>query len=87
MKIAFFTNNYLPNIYGVPMSVETFRKEFEKLGHEVFIFAPNYFDYQDENPNDIPLSCCNSVSAAFCSITKGYAPLPFYRDARRFLIR
>ena len=51
MKIAFFTNNYLPNVYGVPMSVETFRQEFESLGHEVFIFAPNYSDYQDINKN------------------------------------
>ena len=51
MKIAFFTNNYLPNVYGVPMSVETFRKEFEKRGHTVFVFAPNYSDYQDTNKN------------------------------------
>ena len=49
MRIAFFTNNYLPNVYGVPMSIETLRKEFESLGHEVFIFAPNYSDYQDAN--------------------------------------
>lgn len=49
MRIAIFTNNYLSNVYGVPMSVETFRKEFESLGHEVFIFAPNYSDYQDAN--------------------------------------
>jgi len=51
MRIAFFTNNYLPNVYGVPMSVETLRKEFESRGHEVFIFAPNYSDYQDINKN------------------------------------
>jgi glycosyltransferase involved in cell wall biosynthesis len=51
MRIAFFTNNYLPNVYGVPMSVETLRKEFESRGHEVFIFAPNYYDYQDANKN------------------------------------
>lgn len=49
MRIAFFTNNYLPNVYGVPMSIETLRKEFESLGHEVFIFAPNYSDYRDSN--------------------------------------
>jgi glycosyltransferase involved in cell wall biosynthesis len=48
MKIAIFTNNYLPNIYGVPMSIETFRHEFEKQGHEVFIFAPNFPGYQDK---------------------------------------
>ena len=51
MRIAIFTNNYLPNVYGVPMSIETFKKEFESLGHEVFIFAPNYSDYQDANKN------------------------------------
>jgi 1,2-diacylglycerol 3-alpha-glucosyltransferase len=51
MKIAFFTNNYLPNIYGVPMSIETFRQEFESLGHEVFILAPNFPGYQDTNKN------------------------------------
>ena len=51
MRIAFFTNNYLPNVYGVPMSIETFRKEFESLGHEIFVFAPNYSDYQNKNKN------------------------------------
>lgn len=51
MRIAIFTNNYLPNVYGVPMSVETFRKELESLGHEVFIFAPRYSDYKDINKN------------------------------------
>lgn len=55
MRIAFFTNNYLPNIYGVPMSVETFRKEFEKRGHTVFVFAPNFPGYIDENKNACPL--------------------------------
>ena len=40
MRIAIFTNNYLPNPYGVSGSVESFRKEFERLGHEVYIFAP-----------------------------------------------
>jgi 1,2-diacylglycerol 3-alpha-glucosyltransferase len=49
MRIAFFTNNYLPNVYGVPMSIETFRQEFEKMGHEVFIFAPNFPGYTDKN--------------------------------------
>ena len=51
MNIAIFTNNYLPNPYGVSGSIESFRKQFEKLGHTVFIFAPNYKNYKDENPN------------------------------------
>ena len=51
MNIAIFTNNYLPNPYGVTVSVETFRAELEKRGHAVYIFAPKWKDYVDTNPN------------------------------------
>jgi 1,2-diacylglycerol 3-alpha-glucosyltransferase len=50
MNIAIFTNNYLPNPYGVSTSIETFRREFEKRGHTVYIFAPKFPGYIDENP-------------------------------------
>ncbi|NTU66899.1 MAG: glycosyltransferase family 4 protein [Candidatus Moranbacteria bacterium] len=51
MNIAIFTNNYLPNPYGVSKSVESFRKELEKRGHSVFIFAPLWKEFDDKNPN------------------------------------
>lgn len=51
MRIAIFTNNYLPNSFGVANSVESFRKEFEKMGHAVYIFAPHWPGYVDANPN------------------------------------
>ena len=51
MNIAIFTNNYLPNPYGVTQSIESFRREFEKQGHRVFIFAPHWPGYKDNNPN------------------------------------
>jgi len=51
VNIAIFTNNYLPNPYGVSTSIETFRREFEKLGHKVYIFAPKFPGFSDENPN------------------------------------
>ena len=51
MKIAIFTNNYLPNPYGVSGSVESFRKSFESLGHKVYVFAPRWKGFQDNNPN------------------------------------
>lgn len=51
MNIAIFTNNYLPNPYGVAKSIESFREEFEKRGHTVYIFAPRTKGYADENPN------------------------------------
>lgn len=51
MRIAIFTNNYLPNPYGVTQSIESFRRRLEKQGHAVFIFAPYYKNYKDKNPN------------------------------------
>ncbi len=51
MNIAIFTNNYLPNHYGVTNSIESFRKQLEKRGHTVYIFAPEYKNYQDKNKN------------------------------------
>jgi len=50
MKIGFFTNTYLPIPYGMEISIESFRKNLEKMGHEVFIFAPYYKGYKDTNP-------------------------------------
>ena len=51
MRIAIFTNNYLPNPYGVTGSIESFRNELEKHGHTVFIFAPKFPGYVDTNKN------------------------------------
>ena len=50
MNIAIFTNNYLPNPYGVAGSIESFRRQFEKNGHQVYIFAPFSKGYTDKNP-------------------------------------
>lgn len=49
MNIAIFTNNYLPNPYGVARSIESFRHQFESRGHRVFIFAPKHKKYKDKN--------------------------------------
>jgi 1,2-diacylglycerol 3-alpha-glucosyltransferase len=54
MNIAIFTNNYLPNPFGVTGSIESFRKQFEKMGHTVYVFAPYYKNYEDKNPNACP---------------------------------
>lgn len=42
MRIAIFTNNYLPNPYGVSTSVDGFYRGLQKAGHEVTIFAPHW---------------------------------------------
>ncbi len=42
MKIAYFTNNYLPYVSGVGASIESFRLELEKRGHQVYVLAPSF---------------------------------------------
>jgi len=53
MNIGFFTNFYLPRTAGIVTLIENYRKELERQGHKVFIFAPKdagYPKYKDENP-------------------------------------
>lgn len=40
MRVALFTNNYLPFCGGVTISVETLRRGLEARGHEAWVFAP-----------------------------------------------
>lgn len=40
MRIAFFTDTYLPSRDGVVTSILLTKHELERMGHEVFVFAP-----------------------------------------------
>jgi len=42
LNIGIFTDSYTPYISGVVRSIQIFRRDLEKLGHNVFIFAPDY---------------------------------------------
>jgi 1,2-diacylglycerol 3-alpha-glucosyltransferase len=54
MKIGFFSEVYLPKTDGVVYSIETFRHELERRGHEVYIFAPApSLRYKEKNPRII----------------------------------
>lgn len=53
MNIGLFTDTFRPRVNGVTVSVETFTKEFEKLGHKVYIFAPRFPNYADKRFNVI----------------------------------
>ncbi len=42
MKIGVFTDSFRPYTSGVVRSIELFSREFNNLGHEVYIFGPDY---------------------------------------------
>lgn len=55
MKIGVFTDSYLPAPSGVAFTVEMFRRELTKLGHEVTVFTPEFSGYIDTRPNIVRL--------------------------------
>ncbi|MBS3804113.1 MAG: glycosyltransferase [Oleiphilaceae bacterium] len=50
LRVAMFTNNYLPFIGGVPISIDRLRRGLEKLGNPVMVIAPTYQGQSDEEP-------------------------------------
>ena len=48
MKVAYFTDNYLPATNGIVTYIINTKKELEKRGHEVFVVAPNYPNQKEE---------------------------------------
>lgn len=48
LRVAMFTNNYLPFVGGVPISIERLRKGLQALGNHVLVFAPRYRQQKQE---------------------------------------
>ena len=44
MRIAMFTNTYLPHVGGVAKSVATFSEAFRAMGHDVLVVSNNIVD-------------------------------------------
>ncbi|MBQ9624833.1 MAG: glycosyltransferase, partial [Clostridia bacterium] len=53
MNIAMFTNVYKPFIGGVPVSIERLAKGLKELGHNVYVFAPDYPEKETDENNVI----------------------------------
>jgi len=55
MKIALFSNSYLPYLSGITISVSTLKEELEQLGHTAFVVGPQYPGYQEADPKVLRL--------------------------------
>lgn len=60
MKIAFFTDDYLPHIHGVATSIKTYREALEALGHEVYVVAPKKPGHDDHDDHIIRMPSINN---------------------------
>jgi 1,2-diacylglycerol 3-alpha-glucosyltransferase len=53
MRIGIFSECYHPTLNGVVVSVDTFKKELEKKGHEIFIFTTSTRGFVDKDKSHI----------------------------------
>lgn len=62
MRIAFFTDDYLPYVHGVTTSIQNYRQALEAMGHEVWIVAPQpkQKDFVENDDHVIRMPSINS---------------------------
>jgi 1,2-diacylglycerol 3-alpha-glucosyltransferase len=62
MKIAIFSDDYLPYVHGVTTSIQNTRQALEALGHEVYVVAPRpkQKDFVENDDHVIRLPSVNS---------------------------
>ncbi|MGM0560853.1 MAG: glycosyltransferase [Pseudomonadota bacterium] len=53
LRVAMFTNNYLPFIGGVPISIARLRRGLEALGNRILVIAPRYSGIGEEEENTL----------------------------------
>lgn len=51
MRIGFFTDYAYPGGFGVEFAINSFKNGLEKLGHEVFLYAPHDKEIKEKNQN------------------------------------
>lgn len=51
MRIGFFADMYLPHVSGVTNHISLYKRRFEDLGHDVFVFTFGDREYEDTEPN------------------------------------
>lgn len=51
MNIGMFSDCYHPSINGVVSAIATLKKELERQGHNVYLFAPYFKDYTEKEKN------------------------------------
>jgi 1,2-diacylglycerol 3-alpha-glucosyltransferase len=74
MKIIFFTNAYKPIVSGVVRAISLFTQGLREKGHEVYIFAPDYGNWTDEEPGIFRFPAVNLSRQIYFPIAVPYFP-------------
>lgn len=87
MRIAFFTDMFLPQINGVTTSIVSMAKKLADRGHHVYIIAPKFSRIQEFSYKNVTVRRCASVPALIykdLKLSSAFDPwiLKFVRDNR-----
>lgn len=85
MRIAMFTNTYLPAVGGIERSIDIAARHLRELGHRVLVVAPEYDDAVESTDEVLrvpaikqfagsPFSINLSLPAAFAERVEAFAP-------------
>jgi glycosyltransferase involved in cell wall biosynthesis len=74
LRIALFTNNYLPFCGGVTVSVETLRRGLEMRGHDVWVFAPRFRGASADAPRVVRYPSVPAATYPEFSLAVPFAP-------------
>ena len=65
LRVAIFSNSYMPTISGVVTSVRLFRQALLAQGQDVHVFTPQVEHYEDEEPYVYRLPALIDLSKAY----------------------
>jgi 1,2-diacylglycerol 3-alpha-glucosyltransferase len=74
VKIALFTNNYLPFRGGVTTSVETLRRGLQARGHEAWVFAPRFPGASEAQPRVVRYASLPAATYPDFALAVPWAP-------------
>lgn len=80
MRIAMFTDSYMPVLNGVSVSIQTLVEELRSRGHSVHVFTSRYPKHKDNDPNIVRF---NAIHTPWTGEYPMAIP-PFYPFVRGF---
>jgi glycosyltransferase involved in cell wall biosynthesis len=82
VRVALFTNNYVPFCGGVTISVQTLRRGLEARGHEVWVFAPRFPEQTEDTPRVVRYPSIPAATYPEFALAVPWAPA-IGREVRR----
>lgn len=85
MRIGIFSDTYTPQMSGIVVVIDIFRRNMTKLGHEVFIFAPKPLSFKETDPNIVRFNAIPGIFYDDYLTSMFFSPLEMRRIKKKNL--